>query len=407
MPRTGFLLDGYPRNLGQVGAPRRVPRRARTSRSTPSSSSASRATESIDAARRCARASRGAPTTPRRPSPTASTIYERETAPILDVYRERGHRRRDRRRRLARRDHRPHLRGARGARDRAACRGLSASATFRRSIYKSPAQLRAMVEPGLITAAALDAVRAADRARVSRRSSWMPRHPRVITGRGAESNFQMVRGYRHTICTSVNEQVVHGIPGARVLEPGDIVSIDAGAEYRGLERRLGLHRRRAGSVAPRGGRRARGALARHRGVAVGRHRCAGDRPPSGRDRRRDRRTTSTRPGRRLRHPARLRRPRHRPQDARVAIGLQLPRLRPGRRGARRGSCSRSSPWSSSATRRPSSRTTTGRSRPLDGTAGSHWEHSVAVHDGGIWVLTAPDGGAAGLAPFGVTPAAIA
>ena len=44
---------------------------------------------------------------------------------------------------------------------------------------------------------------------------------------------------------------------------------------------------------------------------------------------------------------------------------------------------------------------------LDGTAGSHWEHSVAVHDGGIWVLTAPDGGAAGLAPFGVTPREIA
>ena len=34
--------------------------------------------------------------------------------------------------------------------------------------------------------------------------------------------------------------------------------------------------------------------------------------------------------------------------------------------------------------------------------GSHWEHSVAVHEDGIWVLTAPDGGAAGLAPFGVT-----
>ena len=39
----------------------------------------------------------------------------------------------------------------------------------------------------------------------------------------------------------------------------------------------------------------------------------------------------------------------------------------------------------------------------DGTAGSHREHSVAVHDDGSWVLTAPDGGAAGLAPFGVTP----
>ena len=43
---------------------------------------------------------------------------------------------------------------------------------------------------------------------------------------------------------------------------------------------------------------------------------------------------------------------------------------------------------------------------LDGTAGSHWEHSVAVHDGGIWVLTTHDGGAAGLAPFGITPTPI-
>lgn len=40
---------------------------------------------------------------------------------------------------------------------------------------------------------------------------------------------------------------------------------------------------------------------------------------------------------------------------------------------------------------------------VDGTDGSHWEHSVARHDGGIWVLTAPDGGRAGLAPFGVEP----
>ena len=43
----------------------------------------------------------------------------------------------------------------------------------------------------------------------------------------------------------------------------------------------------------------------------------------------------------------------------------------------------------------------------DGTAAAHWEHSVAVHAGGIWVLTAADGGAAGLAPFGITPAPIA
>jgi methionyl aminopeptidase len=37
---------------------------------------------------------------------------------------------------------------------------------------------------------------------------------------------------------------------------------------------------------------------------------------------------------------------------------------------------------------------------------AHWEHSVARHEGGIWVLTAADGGAAGLAPFGITPVPI-
>jgi methionyl aminopeptidase len=42
----------------------------------------------------------------------------------------------------------------------------------------------------------------------------------------------------------------------------------------------------------------------------------------------------------------------------------------------------------------------------DGSAAAHWEHSVAVHADGIWVLTAADGGAAGLAPFGITPTPI-
>ncbi|HAM25866.1 MAG TPA: type I methionyl aminopeptidase, partial [Microbacteriaceae bacterium] len=42
----------------------------------------------------------------------------------------------------------------------------------------------------------------------------------------------------------------------------------------------------------------------------------------------------------------------------------------------------------------------------DGTVAAHWEHSVAVHAGGIWVLTAEDGGAAALTPLGVTPVPI-
>jgi len=40
-------------------------------------------------------------------------------------------------------------------------------------------------------------------------------------------------GYPATICTSVNEEVVHGIPGKRILEEGDIVGIDLGAFYKG------------------------------------------------------------------------------------------------------------------------------------------------------------------------------
>jgi methionyl aminopeptidase len=39
----------------------------------------------------------------------------------------------------------------------------------------------------------------------------------------------------------------------------------------------------------------------------------------------------------------------------------------------------------------------------DGSDSSHWEHTVARHSGGIWVLTAEDGGAANLAPFGIVP----
>lgn len=103
---------------------------------------------------------------------------------------------------------------------------------FRRSIYKTPAQLRSMVEPGLITAAALDAVRPLIRPGVTTLELDAEAN-RVILARGAESNFQLVRGYHHTICVSVNEQVVHGIPGDLVLQPGDIVSVDCGAQYQG------------------------------------------------------------------------------------------------------------------------------------------------------------------------------
>ncbi len=51
----------------------------------------------------------------------------------------------------------------------------------------------------------------------------------VLARRGARSNFLGYHGYPAVICASVNEVVVHGIPGERVLAEGDIVSIDCGA----------------------------------------------------------------------------------------------------------------------------------------------------------------------------------
>jgi len=50
-----------------------------------------------------------------------------------------------------------------------------------------------------------------------------------IRSRGGLPSFKGYRGYPASICTSVNSEVVHGIPGPRVLEEGDIISIDVGA----------------------------------------------------------------------------------------------------------------------------------------------------------------------------------
>ena len=50
-----------------------------------------------------------------------------------------------------------------------------------------------------------------------------------IKSRGAEASFLNYNGYPRSICTSVNEQVVHGIPGKYRLKDGDILSLDVGA----------------------------------------------------------------------------------------------------------------------------------------------------------------------------------
>ncbi len=52
-----------------------------------------------------------------------------------------------------------------------------------------------------------------------------------ILSKGGKPAFKGYRGYKHALCISVNEEVVHGIPGNRRLIDGDIVSCDIGAVY--------------------------------------------------------------------------------------------------------------------------------------------------------------------------------
>ena len=95
---------------------------------------------------------------------------------------------------------------------------------------KTPQQIIMMREAGLATAAALAAVRAAVRPGVTTLELDKIADDK-IQELGGHSNFQLVPGYSHTICASINDEVVHGIPAAnRVLQAGDILSVDCGAE---------------------------------------------------------------------------------------------------------------------------------------------------------------------------------
>jgi len=55
-----------------------------------------------------------------------------------------------------------------------------------------------------------------------------------IKSKGASPAFKGYRGFPASICTSVNEQVVHGIPSSEMLREGDIVSLDTGVYYKGF-----------------------------------------------------------------------------------------------------------------------------------------------------------------------------
>lgn len=259
-----------------------------------------------------------------------------------------------------------------------------------------------MVEPGVVTALSLDAVRAAIRPGITTLELDAIAE-RVIVEHGGRSNFKLVPGYRHTICASVNADVVHGIPNDRPLGPGDIVSIDNGAEVNGWNGDSAFT-----VVIPDPSRQAE---------VDSRQRLSDVTEAS------------------LWHGiAQLSRSKHLNQvgeaiedfiDAQGEFGILTDyighgigrsmheeppvfnyRVRAKGPEVKPGLVVAIEPMVTLGTIETVVQADDWTVTTADGSMASHWEHSIAVHSGGIWVLTAHDGGAAALAPLGVVPVPI-
>ena len=98
---------------------------------------------------------------------------------------------------------------------------------------KSPAELAVMRRAAQVAARALRDVCAAVRPGVTTRELDRIAEDR-IRALGAVPSFLGYRGYPASVCVSVNDEVVHGIPGRRVLREGEIVSLDLGAAFDGF-----------------------------------------------------------------------------------------------------------------------------------------------------------------------------
>lgn len=264
--------------------------------------------------------------------------------------------------------------------------------------YKTAAQMAVMARAGVIVEKALAAARAAAVPGATT-GDVDAAAARIIADNGATSNFLGYHGYPATTCVSVNDEVVHGIPGERVLHDGDVVSIDCGAIVEGwhgdsaitvvlgdspdpADVALSNATERAmwaGIAALATANRLNDVAAAIEDVAIG----ARLYPLEG--------FVGHGIGTEMHQE---------PDVLNYRVRGRLPKVRPGM-------CLAIEPMFVRGT---------GESRTLDddwtvvsadGSRAAHWEHSVAVHEGGIWVLTAADGGAAALAAHGIVPVPVA
>ncbi len=100
-------------------------------------------------------------------------------------------------------------------------------------IIKSDEEIAIMRKCGKILAAILDRLRAevGPGMKTARLNTVMAEESKK---RGVMPSFKNYRGFPANLCVSVNDEIVHGIPGERILQEGDIVSLDVGAKLSGF-----------------------------------------------------------------------------------------------------------------------------------------------------------------------------
>ncbi len=98
---------------------------------------------------------------------------------------------------------------------------------------KQPEQLQKMRDAGKIVAETLEILRSSVRPGITT-AELDQIAEKNIRKYGAVPSFKHYRGFPATICVAVNDEVVHGIPGPRMLDDGDIISLDTGARLRGF-----------------------------------------------------------------------------------------------------------------------------------------------------------------------------
>ena len=271
--------------------------------------------------------------------------------------------------------------------------------------YKTPEQVLVMRRAGLVVAEALRVVR--ERAVPGVTTGELDAiGASVIASQGATASFLGYEGYPATLCISVNDEIVHGIPGPRVLEPGDVVSVDCGAIVDGwhgdsavtfvldgadpLDVELAATGERAlwAGIAALAADDRLGAVGEAVEDVVDAALAAGL-------------NAGTRYGIVQEYVGHgIGTAMHQPPDVlNYRARDRGPKIRPGL-------CVAVEPMLVRGTRFTRELDDDWTVVTEDGARAAHWEHSVAILEDGIWVLTAVDGGAAALAPLGVAIAGL-